>query len=233
MGLIDWLMLALGWGAWVAFSAVVRAQSTRRDDPRTGLVLLALSVYVRILHRLTVIRMAPIPRRHAAGPLIVVANHTAGVDPLLIQSACPFEIHWLMAEDMKLASLDPLWRWLRIIFVDRSNGTGLGVRDALDSLKTGGVIGVFPEGGIEPACRAIQPFQPGVGLLVRRSKARVLPVLISGTPKTALARQSLWAPSRAQLRFMPVVEYGKGKFSANQIAQDLHDRFVRWSQQDR
>ena len=45
------------------------------------------------------------------GPLVVVGNHTAGIDPLLVQSACIFEIRWLMLSEMMVGgpTLQALW----------------------------------------------------------------------------------------------------------------------------
>ncbi|MEM9372571.1 MAG: hypothetical protein AAGA55_02925, partial [Planctomycetota bacterium] len=70
-------------------------------DPATGLLYLAGRAYARLIHRLRV------QTEHGAlsdlsGPLIIVCNHTAGVDPILVSSGCPRRIAWIMAEDMRL-----------------------------------------------------------------------------------------------------------------------------------
>src|SRR5690606_15597843 len=111
-----------------------------------------------------------------AGPLIVVANHTAGVDPILTSAACPFQIRWIMAQDMRLPWLNWFWRWQRVIFVSRTGRDRGSVREALAHLKDGGVIGIFPEGGLERPPRQILPFRRGVGLLIAKAGVPVLPV---------------------------------------------------------
>jgi 1-acyl-sn-glycerol-3-phosphate acyltransferase len=67
------------------------------------------------------------------------------------------------------------------------------------------VLGVFPEGGIERPAGTLRPFFPGVGLIIARSGAPVLPVWISGTPRTDTAWDSLLRTSRTRVVFGPLI----------------------------
>jgi 1-acyl-sn-glycerol-3-phosphate acyltransferase len=226
MRLFSWAIPVFVWTAWIVFTAIIRRLSTRPDDPRAGFALLFLKLAARLIHRLKIEGKEHIPRSKQPGPLLIVANHTAGVDPLLIQAAMPAEVRWIMAADMRRLSLDRLWKWARVIFVDRHNGSGVGLKDAARELKAGGVVGIFPEGALERPPRSIGTFHPGVGLLIRRSRARVLPVAVDGTPIAETARESLLRFSYSRLRFMPIVDYAKSGLSASEIAQDLQRRFI-------
>ncbi|WP_410961928.1 lysophospholipid acyltransferase family protein, partial [Salmonella sp. SAL4359] len=85
--------------------------------------------------------------------------------------------------------------------VDRYGREIAAAREAVRHLQSGGVVGIFPEGNLErPPCH-ILPFLPGVGLIVHRSGAPVIPVLISGTPQIDPAWSSLWRRSRAVVQF--------------------------------
>ncbi len=223
-----WGILAAGWAAAIALGLVVRRLAPEPDDPRTGLAMLGLKMYARLVHGLRI--EGALSMHGHSGPLVLVANHTAGVDPLLIQSACPFFVRWMMAEDMRWPALSRLWEFGRIIFVDRHAGGAVGLREAMGALRQGDVVGIFPEGGIEVPPQTILPFREGVGVLIRRSKAIVLPVVIDGTPQVSTARTSLWTPSRARLRFMPPINYTDAKLSAAEITADLHSRFLEWTQ---
>jgi 1-acyl-sn-glycerol-3-phosphate acyltransferase len=134
-----------------------------------------------------------------------------------------------MAADMRRPELEPFWRWLRVIFVDRRTGSAESLRDAVQALRDGAVIGIFPEGYIERPPEQLLPFQPGIGLLIRRSSAPVLPVLIRGTPATPTAWGSLIRRSRSVVEFMPIISYADRKLSAGEIASDLQSRYLAWT----
>lgn len=183
--------------------------------------------YVKIVHNLRVHGSDHIPNTSSPGPLIVVANHTAGVDPILIQSALPFPVRWVMAEDMRAPALEWFWKWQGVIFVGKPGSEALGLREALNHLRNGGVIGIFPEGGIERPVRQLLPFYAGLGTLVRRSSAAVLPVLVEGTPQVDPAWASLWRPSHSIIRFGPIMRDLSG--TPQQITETIRQRFLEWS----
>jgi len=228
-----WLVLGiLGLVAW-AFVARWLMRSPLKGDAVGGVFFAFGRAYVRLAHGLRVHGRAAIPRlgedQRAPGPLIVIANHTAGIDPVLIQAAVPFHIRWMMAEDMRLGQLEWLWQWLRVIFVSRTSRDSIGTREAIRHLQAGGVIGIFPEGGLERPAYQLLPFQPGIGLLIKRTGARVLPVIVDGTPQVDPAWASLWSPSRSRLRFKPPLDYSHSEMSAAEIAKDLRQRFMEWT----
>lgn len=223
MGMISWTIAGLIWIGFAAFTESVRRRSLRDGDPRTGLALVLLRMFVRVVHRLRVSGAEHALAGRAAGPMVVVANHTSSVDPLLIQSACPFEIRWLMAEDMRTRRLEPMLDWAGVIAVDRRTGSGAGLRPALRALRAGEVVGVFPEGGIARAGAGRLSFQIGVGVLIARSGARALPICISGTP----AARSVWAgivtPSRSRLTIGEPIEFPPDA-EPGDIVRALEDR---------
>lgn len=196
-------------------------------DFESGVLFRTGRAYVRMMHRLQITGQDHIPNTRHPGPLIVIANHTAGIDPILIQSVCPFEIRWIMASDMREPALEWFWRWKRVIFVNRTESQGLGLREAIAHLRAGGVIGLFPEGGIERPPRQILPFYPGTGLLVRKTGARVLPVLIEGTPQVDPAWASLWKSSTSHLSFGPLMSLDDRP--AGDISTALRQHFLDWS----
>lgn len=216
----------------LAFAVSWVLAASTRDDILTGVVVRVMQVYSKLVHRLRVEGRSRIPKSKTPGPLIVIANHTAGVDPVLIQSVCPFEIRWLMAQDMKVSWLNQIWDWSRIIFIDRSaKGGAAGIRQAVSHVQSGGVIGIFPEGRIERPTRTLFPFFPGVGVLIARTGARVLPIIIDDAPQVDPAWASLWTPSTANIRVMPIIDYTSdgGRQSPRVIVNDLQQRFLDWT----
>lgn len=220
-------LLAL-WLLWAAFCAW--CFNNPRGEFAAGVFYRLIQIYARLLHRLRVDGRHH--ARFAPRPLIVVANHTAGVDPLLIQAACPFEVRWMMARDMMIPAGRPLWEFARIIPVDRARPDPAALRQALRHLREGGVLGVFPEGGIERPPGMLRPFEPGLGFLISRSRAAVLPVVIRGTPHAPTAWGSLFRPSRARLTFHEPITPDSLPHDPDRIVADLESRFRVWLAHD-
>lgn len=228
MSWIVWGTLGLTAVAALGFLAL----ATRPSPDRTiwSNTLYALGrLYARGLHDVSVTGEGNIPAARDAGPMIVVANHTAGVDPILVSAVCPFHIRWIMAEDMRLPWLDWFWRWQRVIFVTRSGKDRAPVREALNHLKRGGVIGIFPEGGLERPPRRLLPFQKGVGFMIAKAGVPVLPFFIDNTPQVDPAWSSLWRPSQSTLDVAPAIDYAKTDLGPAAIADDLRARYLAWT----
>lgn len=228
---------------WLRFALLVRefeGLSVRGGDAETGAWVWMFRVYARWIQRMQVEGGEHIPTQGSLDgrALIVAPNHTAGVDPVLVQAAIggAFEPRWMMAEDMRAPGLQWFWEYGRVIFVDRSVRDTRSIRAALRHLHHGGVLGVFPEGHIErPPCQ-ILPFKGGIGMLVARAKALVLPVVIEGTPQHDPAWASLWRFGRARVRFLPLIDYQERGMSADEISDDLRGVFVEatgWPTNDR
>lgn len=241
-GAVDWRIIAgaalTGWMALAALARWITGASIRGDDLEAAICLRFVQVYARAVHRLRVIGAEHIPvgrpRERAPGALIVVANHTAGVDPLLIQAAMPYEVRWIMAQDMRAPAMERFWQYARIIFIDREKRDSRGLREALRHLKAGGVIGLFPEGHIERPARSLLPFEEGAGFLIAKSGAPVLPVVIEGTPEVDPAWASLVRPSRSTLRFLPLwrPSAGEGE-SVGEALRALFQRETGWALNER
>ncbi len=223
------LLLAI----WIGLVAAVRwgllplLERGPARDPIVNLLWWANRVYTRLVHRVAFDGQEKLRRRRDHGGLIIVSNHTSGVDPLLIQAACHFEVRWMMAADMMIDALAPLWKRLRIIPVDRDGRDRSSLREAIRHVKDGGAIGIFPEGRIVTRGE-IRPFLSGVGLLVAKTNAPVLLVWISGTPETEDLRTSFVTPSRARVRFVKRLNDTRDR-SAQEITRDLREKLSRAS----
>lgn len=120
------------------------------------------------------------------GPIVLATTHESFLDPLLVGAFCPRHT-WYMARRTLFYRGDRRSRFLTwfgglwgIIEVDRE-GTGLGaLRAAEAKLLEGEMVLIFPE-GTRSRDGEVQDFRPGVGLLVRRTGARVVPVSIDGS----------------------------------------------------
>lgn len=149
-------------------------------------------------HRLQVVTPCTVP---AQGPAILVANHIGYLDPVLLQGACPRVITWMVATDFyHLPILHWFFRGIGAIPVQRSGRDLAATRAALRALARGQVIGLFPEGRIEPK-RELLPFQTGAALLAARTGAPLVPVALEGTQRDRPLLEALLTPQSARVAF--------------------------------
>lgn len=196
--------------------------------PVTWFLAILLGLFVRVYHRTRYAGREHLPRTRRAGPLIVVANHTAGLDPSIVQHVCPFFIRWMMWRKMMVPVAGPLWRWMRILPLGGTRGEDLAtMREAIRELETRGVVGIFPEGSIERPQRTLRRFRSGVGLLIAKSGSPVLPIVIDDTHYAPSAWGSLIVPSSPKVTIYPVIDYSG--VAAADIVADLERRYQQWT----
>lgn len=113
------------------------------------------------------------------GPLILVGNHVAIIEVLMMALYVPYLAEILATGDIPI---DPRFRWLTerwgVIPVNRGNVNRNEMRLPLDVLKQGGVIGIFPEGGIWEGDS--KQARTGVAWLSYHSQAPILPIGFGG-----------------------------------------------------
>ncbi len=185
-------------------------------------------VVCRVLHRVRCSGSGLIPAGQNPGPLIIVSNHTGSVDPLVIQSTLPFFVRWMMASEMMSPAARDLWETLQIIPVARDGKDSSAAREAIRYVKAGGVVGIFPEGGIVEPRGVIWPFFDGVGLIIARTRAPVLLVWVDGTPETTDMRTSLLTPSHAHVTFVDLIDFGDER-DVRAITRSLRERLAQVS----
>lgn len=216
----------------IAVGMIAGGQYGRTKNPQVGVfdgfMFLVGFLYSKIIHKAEFVVEEGV-FEDIDGPMIVVCNHTCGIDPFLVSSVVPRRVCWLMAEDMRIHWLAWFWNWAGVIFVDRNRQGKSGIRKARLHLKEGGMIGIFPEGKIERPAKKLLPFAPGVGVLVKLTGARVLPVIIEGTPHVPTAWDSIWTSSNAHIRVMKPIDYSESGLCSAEIAADLQQRFQDWT----
>jgi len=206
-----------------------------RGEVALGAVWQLTRIYARLRHRLQVTGREHLPTGDADHDgLIVVANHTSAVDPILLQARSRFWIRWMMADDMMIPSLAWAWRLQRIIPVDRTSGDSRALKEAIRHVRDGGCVGVFPEARLVQPPGEIRPFLTGVGLLVARTRKPVLLAWISGTPPTRDMKAALMARSHARVHWIGRFDFA-GERDPAVITERLRAEIARvsgWSLND-
>jgi 1-acyl-sn-glycerol-3-phosphate acyltransferase len=138
----------------------------------------------------------------AAGPVLLVANHSSVLDPPLVGGMTPRKLTFLAkAELFEIPGLGGLIRRLNARPLRREGADPSALRLAQRVLQEGGALLVFPEGtrGDEGVLREAKL---GAALLAMQTGAAVVPVYVHGSGR-ALPR-GRWLPRPAKV----VVTFG-------------------------
>jgi 1-acyl-sn-glycerol-3-phosphate acyltransferase len=115
------------------------------------------------------------------GPCIIAANHCSYLDPPLVGVACKRAIHYLARKSLlDVPILGPVLPELNVIPVDQKNADRSALMGAIRVVRNGGAVLIFPEGTRSPDGR-FQSAQPGIGMIVAKTGAPVVPVRVRGS----------------------------------------------------
>lgn len=156
------------------------------------------------------------------GPVILAANHRSFLDPLVMGAVVERRVTYMMtAKYYDLPALNWFFRMARCIVVDEQADNKRALRDSLEVLEAGGVLGIFPEGHISPD-GAMRPAQPGMAWLARRTGAPVFPMWLGGT-REALSKGDGWLrASRVAVRMAAprhAADFGEGRAAEDALTR--------------
>jgi len=213
--------------------AAGRSRSTRILSGVTRAVCVAL---FRALYRLRVEGREHVP---AAGPVILVANHTSYFDAFILAAALPAaaarRVFYLGFEWFFRHPVLAWWaRGVRVIPVDMDSHLVRALRASARVLRAGQVLCLFPEGE-RSASGALRPFRKGTGILVRELKVPVLPAVIAGAYEAWPRGRSLPRIHPLRVRFGPPIpaeellagDGVRGADDAETVVLRLHERVAR------
>ncbi len=133
-------------------------------------------VLIRLLTRTKVEGLENIPD---SGPVILAGNHAAYLEPILMAVLPKRIVEPIGAGDLPFeGGVSSIVSFYGFIAVNRGNLDRKAMEQAMDVLRQGGVIGIFPEGGTWAPGRMAP--QIGVALLSQRTGAVVVPIGFSG-----------------------------------------------------
>jgi 1-acyl-sn-glycerol-3-phosphate acyltransferase len=117
------------------------------------------------------------------GGLIVIANHISVADPIVLWYASPRHLCFMGRADLfELPLIGAIVRLARAIPVRQRSADRAALMGAIEAVRDGEAVGIFPEGECSETGE-LMPFLPGVLLILRQTRAPVLPVGISGTER--------------------------------------------------
>ncbi len=138
--------------------------------------LLIFLIYV--LFHPKVIGRDNIPKK---GPLVLAGNHTKWLDPeMLCAVVRKRQVHFLAKIELFSGPASIIAKGMGAIPVDRKKHDKNALQNAIESLKEGLCIGIFPEGTINRTDDIIMPFKIGAVKMAKEADATIVPFVITG-----------------------------------------------------
>jgi len=117
------------------------------------------------------------------GPLIIASNHTSNLDPLLLGIAMNRKMHFIAKKEVFESFIGNfVCRKLNAFPVDREKTDIKALKNTLQILQDGEVLGIFPEGS-RSSDGELQDFKLGIIRIAIKTGAPILPAGIIGAHK--------------------------------------------------
>jgi 1-acyl-sn-glycerol-3-phosphate acyltransferase len=120
------------------------------------------------------------------GSVLLTTNHRSRLDtPLLLAITDRTDLVGIVA---KKYQKKPFFRWIlgkvgTMVWMDRQRTDFSALRDALDHLRSGAIVGVAPEGTRSRENRGLLEGKQGAALLAARANVPIVPVGILGSDR--------------------------------------------------
>jgi 1-acyl-sn-glycerol-3-phosphate acyltransferase len=158
------------------------------------------------------------------GPLLVTPNHLSFLDPPLTAVALRRALRFMAKDSLfKVPGFGWLIRSVGAFPVHKGSADTEAIRKAIELLKAGHAVLVFPEGTRGDGSR-LGPISPGIAILAKRSGAPVLPVRLIGTERS-LPRGAKW-PKRTRFRVLVGTPFSYADIAPGESEAARREAFV-------
>ena len=159
------------------------------------------------------------------GSFVLASNHVSYLDPPLLGAACPRRLrfmaraslfsHWLLGAFMRSVGVMPL---------QRGQNDLPGLRLAIQMLRNGEAVAIFPEGGRQFSGR-LGTAKGGVGLLAVMAKVPIIPVVVRGTFEALPPGSRRVKRAKIRVAFGPQIPYTTSPVPTL-AARERHDQLA-------
>lgn len=169
-------------------------------------------ILVRFIYR---VRVTGGDRFPLEGPALVVCNHVAFTDPIVLTAACRRPMRFVMdAGIFRIPLLSLVFRGMKAIPV-ASAKEDVSVRErafeaVAAELREGHIVCIFPEGRLTPDGE-IGEFRPGVLRILQETPVPVVPAAVSGLWGSMFSRRHRHVWRRWPRRFLTRIEVRVGE----------------------
>jgi 1-acyl-sn-glycerol-3-phosphate acyltransferase len=181
-------------------------------------------IFLCVWFRLRVHHRERVPEE---GAVIIGANHISYLDPIFICCALKRMVVGLARESVFHAPvLGSTLRSWNVIPVDQG-GTGRGLKTFFTRLLGGDAVMIFPEGERSHTGQIISP-QPGVGLIILKSTAPVVPVKVFGAYEAYGRHHLLPRPFHVEIKFGEPLDFADLRAEAKRTKDKARLKELYW-----
>ena len=170
---------------------------------------IVLGPILRLLYRPTVIGIENIPEK---GPAVIAINHQSFLDDFLLPLVLRGRKIRMMAKADYFDKWYSAWFFKAVgcIPVRREGGTAgaEALRSAIEALKQGQLVGIFPEGTRSPDGRLYRG-KTGVARMALEARVPVIPVAIKGTYEAWPYDRKLPRAGRVEIRIGKPLDFSR------------------------
>lgn len=135
-------------------------------------------IFFVVFFRIKVYGRENIPRR---GGFIIASNHVSMLDPPAVGSSCQRKLNYMARHDLfRNFFFGRLLKGVNVFPVKRNSPDLSALKEAIKRIRRGEGLLLFPEGTRQVDNAVAEP-QPGIGFLVAKTGAPVIPAYISGS----------------------------------------------------
>ncbi|MBR3613922.1 MAG: 1-acyl-sn-glycerol-3-phosphate acyltransferase [Clostridia bacterium] len=145
-----------------------------------GACKLIYSTLLKVLYRPSVIGIENIPE---SGPIIFAGNHRHAFDPVVVMTYTKRIVHYMAKESLFKGIHGFLFEQIGLIKVYRTRNNPQAIENAVELLKQGGTLGIFPEGTRNKTEEDLLRFKHGAVAIAKEANAPIIPFAIKGEYK--------------------------------------------------
>lgn len=177
--------------------------------------------YCKIVYKIKIIGKENIPKE---GALLFCGNHRTYLDPPLITVTAGRKMSFMAKEELKSS---PLMRFLCFAFdgiwVKRDSKDIGSLKTAMKLLKSGGCIGIFPEGTRNGMEKNDGKLKNGAAYMALKTGAKIVPIGIQGPAKPFTQNTIIYGQP------LDFSKYASGKIDKeieDKVSQELKEQII-------
>ena len=118
------------------------------------------------------------------GGLIICGNHRSMIDPVILAISAKHQIHFMGKKELfENKFLSFIFRNLGAFPVDRKGVSLSAIKNSLNVLNNGGILGIYPEGTRVKTGFDEKNAKSGIALIANKAKVKIMPVYMEGPYK--------------------------------------------------